>query len=197
MRGFFHTHLRKISSDLVGDLETLIDLPETRQAREWSCGAAATQAVFGYYGLDLPEQDLVEDLKTTAKWGTELKDIVRVAKDNGFKVDAKQMNEEELKSYLDRKIPVIIEVQAWSDKKDPDYGKINSDPHLVVAVGFSNKHFVFRDPWKFEKTYLTYDELDNRWHCWDRTKKKLLTKYGIAIYGKPIKYDKKHIKPME
>lgn len=198
MKVLVSSKLRKIASNLSStDMGTLINLPSTRQSREWSCGAACTQSVFGYYGIDFPEIDFIKELKTTAKWGTELKDIIKIAKDTGFKVEAKSMDVKELRSFIDRKIPVIIEIQAWSDNKNPDYENTTIDAHLVVCCGYSSENFVFMDPWKLEKTYLTYDELDDRWHCYDRTKKKLLTKYGIAIYGKPVKFDKKTIIPME
>ena len=42
---------------------TLFSMPDTRQSTEYSCGAAALQAVLGYWGRDIGEEDLMEMLK--------------------------------------------------------------------------------------------------------------------------------------
>ena len=42
----------------------LFSMPDTRQSTEYSCGAACLQAVLGYWGRDIGEEDIREMLNT-------------------------------------------------------------------------------------------------------------------------------------
>jgi predicted double-glycine peptidase len=41
----------------------MIDLPGGRQTFDFDCGAKALQLVMAYYGLDVREDELMEELK--------------------------------------------------------------------------------------------------------------------------------------
>ena len=66
--------------------ENLIAVPMTRQATDYTCGAAAVQSLFGYFGEDINEGDLAKVLKTNSEEGTDYNEIVRVAKEKGYEV---------------------------------------------------------------------------------------------------------------
>jgi Predicted double-glycine peptidase len=68
----------------------LFSMPDTRQSTEYSCGAAALQAVLGYWGRDIGEEDLREMLNTNAEYGTYPDDILRVAGALGLQADYKE-----------------------------------------------------------------------------------------------------------
>ena len=60
--------------------ENLIKIPLTRQATDYTCGAAAMQSMLGYYGEDLNESELAKILKTNDQEGTDYNEIVALAK---------------------------------------------------------------------------------------------------------------------
>jgi hypothetical protein len=47
------------------DIIKILEIPKTRQAENWTCGANAVQKVCEYYGEDYREMDLVKMLKST------------------------------------------------------------------------------------------------------------------------------------
>lgn len=168
---------------------TTLTFPELRQTFEYDCGANALQSVFAYYGIDIREEILLKKLKTTKKNGTKIDNMESVATDYGFKVDIKEMNVEILKDYIKKKIPVIVLLQAWSNKK-VNYKKNTENGHYVVAIGYDKNNFYFEDPYSVLRTYLSFNELSDRWH--DKQKKGNIVKHiGIAIHGKRPNYNPK------
>jgi len=141
-----------------------------------------------YYGIDAVESELVKQLGTTEDWGTEHTDIIRVAQNYDLMVESGEMDIEKIKNYIDQKIPVILDIQAWSEKENIDYINDWEDGHYVVAIGYDNNGFIIEDPSDFGRQYMTFDELTKRWHDIDKNNTKLYN-LGIAIIGSP-KYNK-------
>lgn len=169
----------------------ILTLPDVRQSKDYSCGASSLQAVLAYYGETVAESELINELGTNNKRGTLIDDLIEFVKKKNFNVDARKMSIEDLKSYISRNIPVIILIQAWSEK--PINWKTNYDNgHYVVAIGYTPDGIIFEDPWIFTKGYLSNSELDERWHDKDLLRGKV-DHFGIAIYGKPKKYKNKKI----
>jgi len=163
-----------------------ITLPHLRQTYGYDCGAKALQTVLVYYGIEVREDQIIKYAKTSKK-GTPLKGIISAAKKYGLKTDSKEMTLEEVKSYIKKKIPVLLVLQAWTEKNKVDWEKDWSDNHYVVAIGYTKDKILFEDPSSFERTYLRYNELEKRWHDTDINGKKYFH-YGIAIFGKPPKF---------
>lgn len=159
------------------------NFPEVRQTYEYDCGAKALQAVLQYYGIDLSEEKIMKIAGTNKKDGTSTAGILNVLKKNKLKHDAKQFTLEEIKKYINKKIPVILDLQAWTSKKKVRWEKDWSDGHYVVAIGYDKEKIYFEDPYSIFRTYLTFKELDKRWHS-KKNKKKQFIHYGIAVYGK-------------
>lgn len=65
-----------------------IDFPSGRQTFNFDCGAKALQLVMAYYGLDILEGSLWEELKISSQ-GTPSKNMISVAEKHGFQVIAK------------------------------------------------------------------------------------------------------------
>jgi len=57
-----------------------------------------------------------------------------------------------------------------------------------VAIGYDNKKFYFEDPSAVIRTYLTFKELEERWHDIDAKTKKKFYHFGITFYGKKPKF---------
>jgi predicted double-glycine peptidase len=165
----------------------ILTLPQLRQAYRYGCGAKALQTILAYYGIDSREDQIMKYAKTSES-GTSIKDIVRVAKQFGLKTVSKEMTIEEVKKYLDKEIPVILALQAWTKKKDVNWKKNWSDGHYAVALGYTKDKIIFEDPAIFPRTFLYNDELEERWHDMDEAGKKYFH-HGIAIFGKKPKFN--------
>ena len=171
----------------------ILQIPEFRQTYGYDCGAKAAQSIHAYYGIDIREDKIIK-LAGTNKNGTSIEGIVKVLKMNKLKCDVSEMNIDDIKKYLDKKIPVIILLQAWTLKKKVDWKENWDDGHYVVAIGYDSKKIYFDDPSSVLRTYLTYKELLNRWH--DVIKGKKYFNCGIAVYGKRPMYSYIKVKHM-
>ncbi|MBU2236000.1 C39 family peptidase, partial [Patescibacteria group bacterium] len=94
----------------------------------------------------------------------------------------------DIKKFINKKIPVILLVQAWTNIKNVNWEKDWIDGHYVVAIGYDKNKIYFEDPSSISRTHLTYNELIKRWHDTDCDGKKYVN-YGIAVYGKKPVYD--------
>jgi ABC-type bacteriocin/lantibiotic exporter with double-glycine peptidase domain len=163
-----------------------LHLPQFRQTYNYDCGATALQSILAYYGIEEREDRIIKIAKTT-KDGTSIENIIKVIKKYGLKASSKKMTIEEVKKYIDKKIPVILVLQAWAHKKKVDWENNWEDGHYTVAIGYTKDKIIFEDPAHFNNTYLTYKELEKRWHDMD-TKGKKYINHGIAVFGKKPEY---------
>lgn len=175
--------------------ENLIAVPMTRQATNYSCGAAAMQSMFGFYGEDLNEDELVKLLKTNSEEGTDYNEIVRVAKEKGYEVKVyKDMSLAQLKKQLDKKNPVLCLIQAWAEKK-VDYSTDWQDGHYVVAIGYDKSRIFFMDPSTLGNyTFIKNKDFLKRWH--DKNSTESLNHFGLTIKKKKSSYKADAIKFM-
>jgi len=133
----------------------IIDLPGGRQAFDFDCGAKALQLVMAYYGIDVREDQLLNELKCSSN-GTQIQHMKSVAEQHGFQTAAKcQSTLDEVKRYLDLGYPVIVLVQAWAERYMTleDWRDDNDDGHYVIIVGYYSNIIVFEDPGSFRKTW--------------------------------------------
>ena len=161
-------------------MKKIIDFPILRQTYGYDCGASAIQGVLDYYGIDIREE-MIMKISSTNKKGTTIKGLKKVAKYFDLSYTERKMNIDDLKKYVDKKIPVIIALQAWSEDKNKDLEKDWKDGHYVVVIGYSKNRIYFADPSSESKTFLFYKELEKRWHDQDIKGKKIIN-WGIAIY---------------
>ena len=161
----------------------ILEYPDLRQDYDYTCGASCLQSVLMYYGFDAVESELVKKLGTTKDWGTEHTDIVRVAQEYNLEVEYGKMTIEQVKNYIDQKIPVILDIQAWSEN-NVDYSTDWDDGHYIVAIGYDNNGFIVEDPSDIGRQYISFEELNKRWHDIDKNNTQLYN-LGIAIIGSP------------
>jgi len=143
--------------------KVLIPVPVVKQTTSNSCGGSALHSILSYYGIEETEKK-INELANISDEGIEVDDIINVCHKFGLK--AKVIYEcsfKELRSYLDKKIPVIVAIVAWgNDKKD--YAK-NKDGHYVIAIGYDKNRFYFEDPsMRNTKGFLDNHEFLSRWH---------------------------------
>jgi len=173
----------------------ILKFPELRQTYNYDCGAKAIQTVLAYYGIDEREEVIIK-LAKTKKSGTYINGIVNALKKYDLKTKVKNLTIEDLKKYIDKGNPVILVLQAWTDKKKINWKKDWLDGHYVVAIGYDKSKIYFADPSSILRTYLSYKELKDRWHDKDVGGKKYVN-YGIIVYGKKPKFDFKKIIHMD
>ncbi len=169
----------------------ILNFPEFRQTYNYDCGANAIQTVLAYYGFDVSENKIMEMAGTTKK-GTSASGIKKVIKKYRLKYESGTMNLSKLRDYIDKKIPVIIPLQAWTEDKNAKYKNDWIDGHYAVAIGYDQKRIYFEDPSSVLRTYLTLEELKRRWHDKGADGKKYFN-YGIAVYGKKPNWNQKRI----
>lgn len=164
----------------------LINLPTGRQSYDFDCGVKAFQLVMAYYGLDIAEGELIEELKSSSN-GTPFKNIISAAEKRGFQVIARTgFTLDEVRDFVNKGTPVIVLVQAWADRfMTLDDWKIdNDDGHYVIVIGFSDSIIVFEDPSSFRRTWMTEEEFLIRWHDIDLETKERLDQFAMVFLGK-------------
>lgn len=174
----------------------LIKVPMTRQSNDYTCGVAALQSVFMYYGDEIVESVLSKSLKADPKQGTAYQQIVRLAKSKGYKVEVfKNMTIESLKSLIDKGKPVICLLQAWPERK-VDYASDWEDGHYAVAIGHDKQNIFFMDPSTLGNyTYVPIAEFLTRWH--DTDSKVKLEHFGMVVEKPKSTYKSGAILKME
>lgn len=168
----------------------LLAFPHAIQTYEHDCGAAVLQSVLMYYGIEVRKEVIFKRAKTNSKVGTLIKGMVHTLDFYGLKHISAPMTLDEVKKYLDKKIPVILLVQGGVD--DPsEYPTDYDDSHWVVAIGYDKKNVYLEDPYAYSHVYLTHAELAARWH--GREGKAKHVHHGIAAFGKKPTYNRDKI----
>jgi len=174
----------------------LMEFPELRQSYSYDCGASVLQSVLFYYGYEIRESDLIKELNVDPNIGAEPADVIRVLQKYGLTpIEKMNMSISELKAYIDQGTPVMMMVQAWPDTP-VDWNEEWDWAHWVVAIGYDDKRIYFEDPASPKRTYLTYDELEARWHAYVDQENKSYH-YGIAIHGKQKGYKHTNMEHMK
>lgn len=163
--------------------EKILDFPQLRQSFEYNCGSKTLQGILIYYGLNIREETVIKKAKTSPDYGTLIKNIEKVLIQYNLKFDSKEMTIKEIENYIDKKIPVLILLQAWGDDIK-NYKKSFLNGHWVVVIGYSKEKIYFADPYAYRRTFLYKNELLERWHS--KENNKIIRNYGIVVYGKPI-----------
>ena len=158
----------------------ILKFPISKQTFDYDCGAKAMQSILTYYGIDLLEIEIIKIAKSNSD-GTPIHGMIKVAKHFGFNAKAEKITIDKLKKYINRKIPVILLIQAWAKRKIKNWKNDWKDGHYVVAIGYDKKRIYFEDPYAVLRTYLTYSELEERWHDIDSSTGKKYEHSGIIL----------------
>lgn len=171
-------------------MASINNLPDTMQFSDYDCGIACIQIILAYYGEDIEQIKLLSRIKPSKKDGTKTEQIIKFFRSRRYKTFAGSMTLNELKKYINKKIPVILFIQAWADRKI-DYTKTQAYGHYVIVRGYNSRGVIIEDPAIFGKGFLSYKELIKRWHGEDSD---FLFQFGIAVWGKKPYDFKKLIK---
>jgi ABC-type bacteriocin/lantibiotic exporter with double-glycine peptidase domain len=172
-----------------------LDFPEFRQIYNYDCGVTALQQVLVYYGIEKREDELINMLDTKKEDGTKLSKMINVSKYFGLEAEIiKNSSIKEIKKLIDNGIPPILSLQAWKNFSNKNYNWKNDydDGHYAVAIGYNDNTIFFEDPSSVVRTYLTFDELEDRWHDLDDNNKTKNYHTILVIKGEK-KYNSKDI----
>jgi ABC-type bacteriocin/lantibiotic exporter with double-glycine peptidase domain len=167
------------------------NFPESRQCSDYDCGANAIGSVLAYYGIDLNESDIIKIAGTTKKAGTPISGMKKLFRKFKLKYKEGKMDINSLKQHIKKKVPVIIALQAWEDKKIKNWKNVWAFGHYAIPVGYDKKRIYFEDPASIFRAYISFEELEEKWHDEDYKTKKKYVHWGIAVFGKPAKKNKK------
>jgi len=166
--------------------------PSKMQEYDYDCGVACMEAILTFFGFTDLEDKIMKIARTTRKDGTYVKGLTRVAREFGMKYKTfTNLSIDDLKKYINHRYPVIIAIQAYSRKPGFKYDRSWVHGHYVIPIGYDNKRVYFQDPSSNLRTFLSYEELNQRWHDIDVNDKKLLH-FGMVIFG-PNKTKKRHM----
>lgn len=171
-------------------------VPNVRQATEYTCGAAALQAVLTYWGVfDGGESKLAKRLGSDPVNGTKVSAMLKAARELGLEAEAREkMTVEDLRAAFQRGDTVIVNLQAWADwqtRKPPVRGAAWAgrweDGHYVVLTAVDGANAYFMDPSVLPgAAWVPLDELPHRWHDYEREGRgvRRFDRLGIVIRGK-------------
>lgn len=165
------------------EIENLIRIPQVRQPDSYSCGIACLQSVLQYYGMEVDYTELENKANADPRTGTDHRDILKFLKKiKGLEVELqKGMLISDLFKFIDEGIPVIVVLQAWSDKPK-DYSTSWDSGHYSVVIGYDTNNIYFMDPSTLgHYAYIPTSEFVKRWHDQDMDIK--LRQSGIIIHG--------------
>lgn len=144
----------------------LYDVPLVEQTTNWTCGAAAMQAVLAYYGLSFSEADLALQMGSTPKEGTDHNRMAQFARDRGIGAVVKSnLTLKDLAESIEKGNPPLIEAQAYSDDKTKPYKEMWNSGHYLVVIGLDDKYVYFIDSSAgMKRAFLPIEEFLERWH---------------------------------
>ncbi|MEL7660704.1 C39 family peptidase [Acetobacterium wieringae] len=177
------------------DADQFIDVPNLRQYGDYTCGTTCVQMLMNYLYPQIGDKNLStyeHDLGTTPENGTTPQQIYNYFKSQGVNVEKKEnISIEELVSLIDAGDPVMMCIQAWSDKyntTDPnasDHAYL-ADGHWVICVGYQKTNdgyqFYFNDPACVGYCLMSQSDLENRWIDMDESGT-IYTRFGLVIKG--------------
>jgi len=162
--------------------------PFKRQIYSYDCGASCMETVLTYFGYD-EREDYIMKIAGTDKNGTSIEGLIKVAKKLGLKYKARDnMTIDDLKKCINRRRPCITSIQAWGNNAKEDWEDGWRYGHFVVPIAYDDKNIYFEDPASDHRTFLSYDEMERRWHDKEAGGRKLIH-FGIMFYGRPERLD--------
>lgn len=151
----------------ISEHKILDRVPMVSQSTPYSCGAAALQAVLGYYGHEYSESELIKELGTEPAFGTKHEKMVEFATKLGIKAVVKHdLNLDALAESIQRDQLAIVEFQAWADEPDhKPWSELWDDGHYAVVLGMDSEKIYFMDPSLLgSKGFIPIKEFLERWH---------------------------------
>jgi predicted double-glycine peptidase len=165
-------------------MERELAVPNVRQSTGYTCSAAALQAVLAYFGIETREDRLTHELRATPELGAPPESIMRVAQSHGLTaVLREQLTVAELQQALRAGSPVLVDFQAWPERRPGSFRNDWEDGHYAVVVAIEGDTIVLEDPSLLgSRGVLPLTEFQERWH--DTDGKRRYIHAGIIFGGR-------------
>lgn len=144
----------------------LTTVPDVRQSTPYSCGASSLQAVLGYWGRDISENELLALLNSTGERGTPPGTIVNASLALGFPAEIRtDMTLPGLESVIDAGIPVIVGTWTWRNiSPSPLWVDDRNYGHYMVVIGMDDGNVYLEDPAVLgSREVMSRDQFLERW----------------------------------
>ena len=174
------------------EAKKLLDFPILKQRNSYNGVISAVNSILIYYGDDCKEDELISKLKNTESTLTinrqlsTINNITNFFIEKDYSITPKQMNVNDIINYINDDIPVMLFIQSWGNIENYidewNYG------HYVVAIGYTSNKILFEDPKLSNIGYLSFKELEQRWHFKEDETKYI--NFGISIKGGKPKFNK-------
>jgi len=167
----------------------VIELPNTVQATDYTCGAAALLSVCSYYGAGPSTESAVVADMGFAEDGSDPTHIVEAARRYGLHVrEYRAMTDRQLARCLDRGRPVILMLQAWPETPPlTGFRDVWDSGHWLVAIGHDARGVYFEDPsLEDARGFLSHEALAERWHDIEGVDERHTHRYGVEIWRQRV-----------
>lgn len=160
-----------------------IELPDTEQRTDYTCGAAAVLAVARYYGVGpTDEREVAADMRMTTDGSDPVHLRRALTRYHLAHAEHRGMTDAQLRAQLDARLPVIVMLQAWGERRS--YRGWWADGHWVVAVGHDARGVYVEDPsLAGARGFVTWRELAERWHDVEGTAQRHVHRYGLVVWS--------------
>ena len=149
----------------------MIKLKPFKQSKGY-CGPASLKMVLSAYGIDKSENYLAITTKSSRNRGCDEENMVKAAKEFGFKGYVKQNSSiKEVKKLVNNGIPVIVN---WFSPEEAG--------HFSVVVGFDKDKIIIADPHFGELKKHKIEWFEERWFDIPFHPKGPIVKEIIVIY---------------
>jgi hypothetical protein len=155
-------------------------------------------AICHYYGVGPAvgpgsERVIAKEMAIDPRVGANPDQVIRVAVRYGLKHQVCQpMLIQEQIRRIDLHRPTMCILQAYGNRLN--YAHDWMDGHWVVAIGYDNCGIFFEDPSQtLPRGYLTYPELQARWHDTGRRGKRI-PYYGVSFWKPTKRLHPQHLK---
>ena len=130
-------------------------VPYVVQEPHW-CGPACLSMVLGYWGLNITQQNIAEEIYDPESQGTAIEYMATYARERGFEAEDFHGSIDDIKSWLRDGVPLIV-MQKFVVMSD--------DLHYRVVVGYneSSQTIITYDPEKGQNYTLTYTTFSDLW----------------------------------
>jgi hypothetical protein len=136
------------------------------------------------YGMQTREDLLAREVGADPNKGVNPPAIVRAARARGLTAELRQgMTVREIAGIVRAGSPVLVALQAWSDKPRSSYREDWDDGHYAIIVAVDQDAVVFEDPSVLgSRAVLSRREFEDRWHDTDGTHR--YVRMGIVFTGR-------------
>lgn len=174
----------------------LIEIPQTRQATDYTCGVAVVQSILYHNGVEYRQDVLEKMLGATPERGTTPQSMMACLAEHGIdSAVVEGMTLDQLRGLIDAGHPVICFLQAWNDDPAFDYSDGWEDGHYAVAIGYDRERIYFMDPSTIANyTFIPNRQFLARWH--DGDERRQIYNAGIVVANSRPAYEKEAFLPM-